>query len=141
MIAEIVGEIFSTPISQAIRITQIPSSVMITGTMTSPTPRSAPASTSMNTYTMYQGVIQASISDPHLDDGLIICKQAENLWSAHQENNQYSGYQCVHDQADTGTLADPVQFSGAVVLTHKSSDGDLKGRLHHPEDRHRTSFP
>ena len=54
MIAEIVGEIFSTPISQAIRITQIPSSVMITGTMTSPTPRSAPASTSMNTYTMYQ---------------------------------------------------------------------------------------
>ena len=58
MIAEIVGEIFSTPISQAIRITQIPSSVMITGTMTSPTPRSAPASTSMNTYTMYQGVIR-----------------------------------------------------------------------------------
>ena len=73
--------------------------------------------------------VPGSDQDKHLtsdlDDGLIICKQAEqNFSGCDQENNQYSGYQCVHDQADTGTLADPVQFSGAVVLTHKSSDGD-----------------
>ena len=64
MIEESVGDTFRTTASQMMRIMHTPTRVMTTGTITLPAPRSDPASTSMNTYTTYQGVISRSMSQP-----------------------------------------------------------------------------